>query len=150
MLTPLDEYPIHQTALPLAQPGGGHPDFYDRYWFNGFQEDLYFALALGVYPNKGIVDAAFAVVHDHHQRSVFASGRLPLDQRQLRIGPVAVDIVEPFRINRITVTAAQFGLEADLLFHARTAVVEEARRTHYQGTRLWMDSTRATQFGRWS
>jgi hypothetical protein len=150
MLTPLDEYPIHQTALPLAQPGGGHPDFYDRYWFNGFRDDLYFAVALGVYPNKGIIDAAFSVVHAGFQRSVFASGRLPLDQRELRIGPITIEILDPFRINRITVDAAEFGLEAELTYHARTAVLEEARQTHYQGTRLWMDSTRGTQFGRWS
>ncbi|MGY4101916.1 hypothetical protein ACW2Q0_20530 [Nocardia sp. R16R-3T] len=150
MLTPFDEYPIHQTSLPLAQPGSGHPDFYDRYWFNGFRDGLYFAVALGIYPNKGIIDAAFSVVRNGFQRSVFASGRLPLDHRQLRIGPISIEIVEPFRINRIVVDAPEFQLAAEIEFRARTAAFEEARQTHYQGTRLWMDSTRATQFGSWT
>lgn len=61
MLTPFDEYPVHQSPEPIARPAAGHPDFYDRYWFSGFREDLYFALALGVHQNREILDAAFAV-----------------------------------------------------------------------------------------
>ena len=60
--------------MPIAQAGNGHPDFYDRFWFNGYTEDLFFALAMGSYPNRGVIDAAFSVVHDGVQRSVFASG----------------------------------------------------------------------------
>ncbi|WP_274535279.1 hypothetical protein [Pseudofrankia asymbiotica] len=26
MLIPFDDYPVHQTALPLAHAGDGHPD----------------------------------------------------------------------------------------------------------------------------
>jgi hypothetical protein len=64
VLTPFDDYPVHQTALPIAHAGGGHPDYYDRFWFNGYTEDYYFAVALGLYPNRGVIDAAFGVVHD--------------------------------------------------------------------------------------
>lgn len=56
MLTPFDDYPVHQTPLPLAHVGDGHPDHYDRFWFNGYNEDLFFAVALGLYPNRGIID----------------------------------------------------------------------------------------------
>jgi hypothetical protein len=82
VLTSFDDYPVHQTALPIAHAGGGHPDYYDRFWFNGYTEDYYFAVALGLYPNRGVIDAAFGVVHDGWQRSVFASGRMPLDPTQ--------------------------------------------------------------------
>ena len=74
MLSRFDDYPIHQAAVPIAQAGGGHPDFYDRFWFNGYTDDTFFAIAFGSYPNRGVVDAAFSVVHDGVQRSVFASG----------------------------------------------------------------------------
>ncbi|CAM5720953.1 hypothetical protein MAUB1S_00761 [Mycolicibacterium aubagnense] len=47
MLTPFDDYPVHQTPLPIAHAGNGHPDHYDRFWFNGYTEDLYFAVAQG-------------------------------------------------------------------------------------------------------
>ena len=150
MLTPLDDYPIHQTPLPLAQAGGGHPDHYDRFWFNGYTENFYFAIALGLYPNRGVIDAAFSVVHDGVQRSVFASGRIPLDRTHTRIGPISVEVSEPLRVNRVKVDAPDQGLRADLTYRARTPAYEEARQTRYAGTRLAMDVTRATQLGAWT
>ena len=49
MLTKADDYPIHQTPEPIAYSGSNR-NFYDRYFFNGYQKrgDLFFAAALGV------------------------------------------------------------------------------------------------------
>jgi hypothetical protein len=150
VLSRFDDYPIHQVAVPIAQPGGGHPDFYDRFWFNGYTADTYFAVAMGSYPNRGVIDAAFSVVHDGVQRSVFASGRAPYDRTDTRVGPIAVEIVEPMRTTKVTVDAPEHGLTAELVFEARTPAYEEPRQTRYQDVRLQMDVTRATQFGDWS
>mgnify|MGYP003500242067 FL=1 len=59
MLNKLDDYPIHQTPEPVAHTLGGDRNAYDRYWFNGFtrEADLFFAVALGVYPNRRVMDA---------------------------------------------------------------------------------------------
>ncbi|MCM3884874.1 hypothetical protein [Frankia sp. R82] len=150
MLTPFDDYPVHQTASPIAHVGNGHPNHYDRFWFNGYNEQVYFALAMGVYPNRGIIDAAFSVVHDDVQRSVFASGRVPLDRTRTSIGPITVDIVEPLRVNRIRIDAPEHGLVADLTATARTAAYEEPRQTRYAEADPIMDVTRATQMVRWA
>ncbi|MGW5239215.1 hypothetical protein ACWEOW_09820 [Monashia sp. NPDC004114] len=150
MLIPFDDYPIHQTSEPLAHAGAGHPNQYDRFWFNGYNEDFYFALALGIYPNRGVIDAAFSVVADGVQRSVFASGRLPLDRTATRIGPITVEVVEPLRVSRITVDAPEQGLSAVLTAHARTPAIEEERTQRNEGTRRAWDATRATQMVRWS
>jgi hypothetical protein len=150
VLSPFDDYPIHQVAVPVAHAGGGHPDFYDRFWFNGYTDELFFAVALGTYRNRGVIDAAFSVVCDGRQRSVFASGRAPSDPAVTRIGPIAIDIVEPMRVNRIIVDAPDQEMSAELLFTARTAAYEEPRQTRHQGARLLLDLTRATQFGAWT
>jgi hypothetical protein len=150
VLTPLDDYPIHQTPLPIAHPVSGDPNHYDRYWFNGYRDDLYFGIAMAVYPNRDIIDAAFSVVHDGRQRSVFASGRAPKDRRETKVGPISVEVVEPLRVNRIRVDAPEHGLVADLTYRARTVAIEEPRQTMYQASRLMMDSTRLTQWGGWS
>jgi hypothetical protein len=150
VLTPFDDYPIHQTGEPLASVAGGHPNHYDRFFFNGYTESMYFAVALGIYPNRGVIDAAFAVVHDGIQRSVFASGRAPLDRTQTRIGPIQLDIVEPLRITRIRVDAPEHGLTADLLAHARTPACEESRATSYEASRQVMDRSRAVQMLTWT
>lgn len=150
MLTPFDDYPVHQTPLPLGHAGGGHPDHYDRFWFNGYTEDYYFAVALGIYPNRGIIDAAFGVVHNGWQRSVFASGRMPLDPTHTQVGPIGIEITEPLRVNRVRVSAADQGITADLTFQARTAAFSEPRQTLMDGIRPVMDVTRLAQMGQWT
>jgi hypothetical protein len=81
---------------------------------------------------------------------VFASGRIPEDRSQTRIGPLTIDVVEPLRITRVRVDAADLGIEADVTFTARTVALEEPRQTITAGTKLMMDSTRLTQWGSWS
>jgi hypothetical protein len=150
VLTPFDDYPIHQTALPIAHPASGDPNHYDRFWFNGYTEDFYFAAGMAVYPNRGIIDGAFAVVHDGVQRSVFASGRIPVDRGETRIGPLTIEVVEPLRVTRMRADAADSGIDADVTFTARTVALEEPRQTITAGTKTVMDSTRLTQWGTWS
>ncbi|MDA8047823.1 MAG: hypothetical protein M0Z30_21760 [Actinomycetota bacterium] len=151
MLTPYDDYPIHQTADPIAHPASGDPNQYDRYFFNGFTPDgsTFFAAAMGHYPNRGIIDGAFSVITGGVQHSVFASGRMPID-RSAEIGPVSIDVLEPLRSLRLRVGPNDMGIEADLRFDARTPVIEEPRNTITAGTRRVMDSTRMTQWGHWS
>ena len=66
MLHPHDELPFHQVAAPVLQPGTGDPNPYDRYFFHGWDADtgMVFVVALGLYPNRPIVDAAFCVADD--------------------------------------------------------------------------------------
>jgi hypothetical protein len=149
-LIPFDDYPIHQTSEPLAHAGHGHPDQYDRFWFNGYTEDFFFAVAMGFYPNRGVIDAAFSVVHNGVQRSVFASGRIPLDRTHTQVGPIRIEIIEPMRVSRITVDAHEYGLTADLTARARTAAYEEPRGIRNTGTVRSWDVTRATQLVGWT
>lgn len=150
MITPFDDYPIHQTSEPVAHPASGDPNHYDRYFFNGYRPDgeVFFGAAMGHYPNRGVVDASFSVVREGVERSVFASGLMPLD-RATSVGPVRVEVVEPLRRLRLVVEPNDFGLEADLVFEARTVAVEEPRNTTMAGTRRTMDVTRLTQWGSW-
>jgi hypothetical protein len=148
MLLPDDDYPLHQTALPLAHVMDGHPNAYDRFWFNGYDEEFYFAVALGLYPNRGVIDAAFSVVQGNRQFSVFASDALV--GRSTVVGPIRVEILEPMRVNRVLVDAPDHGLRCDLTYTRRTVVSEEPRQTMHDGARLFMDVTRATQLGTWS
>jgi len=55
MLTKGDEYPIHQTAEPIAFSGTDR-NFYDRFFFCGYRSDGsgYFGAAFGVYPHLNI------------------------------------------------------------------------------------------------
>jgi hypothetical protein len=151
VLTPFDDYPIHQTADPVAHPSSADPNHYDRYFFNGFSRagDLFFAGAMAHYPNRGIIDAAFSLVIDGVEHSVYASGSMPLD-RATEVGPIRVEVVQPLRQVRLSVGANDQGLEADLVFDARTVAIEEPRNTTISGARRVMDVTRLTQWGSWA
>ena len=54
MLTKGDDYPIHQTCEPIAQPGTSDRNFYDRYFFNGYARD-------GGYAELAVADERFCV-----------------------------------------------------------------------------------------
>jgi hypothetical protein len=151
MLTEFDDYLIHQTAEPIAAPGTGDRNFYDRHFFNGFTRagDLYFGVALGLYPNRRVMDAAFTVIRDGKQQSVRASRLAPVERGETRVGPIAIEVVEPLRTLRVRVAPNAFGVEADLVFRARGIPIEEPRFTWRVENRLLMDVTRLTQFGLW-
>lgn len=149
MLDPLDDYPIHQTGAPLTEnPLGANA--YDRYFFNGYSDDgsVFFAAALGVYPNRHIIDAAVCVVVDGVQHSVFASDRLGSDRRRTEVGPITVDIAEPMTTMVLTVDHPDVGMTAR--FDARTPPIEEPRFSNYNLPIGVFDYTRFTQFGHWS
>ncbi len=149
MLDPLDDFPIHQSPTSLAANPLGI-NAYDRYFFNGYSADgsLFFAAALGVYPNRGVIDAAFSIVREGEQSSVFASGRLGTDRRVTRVGPITVDIADPMRT--IAVNVDHEALSAQVSFSATTPAVLEPRFMQDVPGMGPFDYTRYTQFGSWS
>ncbi len=151
MLSRLDDFPIHQTPDPVTRPGEPHPNFYDRYWFNGYDRDgaFYFGVAMGLYPNRRVMDCAFSLVRDGVQHSFHASRLAPDDPSETEVGPFRIEVVEPMRLLRVSLAPNETGIEAQLLFRPRTACIEEPRSPMRRDRRLVMDTTRFTQFGTW-
>ena len=150
-LTKGDDFPIHQTSEPIAYSGTDR-NFYDRYFFNGYGaagED-FFALAFGVYPHLNIADAAFCVVRDGVQTALHASRWLDMERMDLRVGPIAIEVLEPLKRLRLIVDASDQGLTAELVFEGRAFPVEEPRFVRRSGPRAFMDYTRLTQNGRYT
>lgn len=153
MLNKFDDYPIHQTAEPIAHPASSDRNVYDRTWFNGYASDgsYYFGVGMAIYPHRGILDCAFSVVErGGRQHSFYASRRAPTERTEMEVGPFRLEVIEPMRRARLTLQDNTTGLSAELVFSARTAAIQEARQTLWQGTRRVMDATRFAQFGRWS
>jgi hypothetical protein len=151
MITRFDDYAIHQTPEPIAQPASDSLNFYDRYWFNGFDRagQVYFGCALGLYPNRKVMDGAFSVLVDGVQHAFYASRRAPKERSETAVGPLSVEVVEPMRVVRVRLAANETGIECDLTFKARTIAYEEPRSTLRDEGRVMLDATRFTQFGAW-
>ncbi len=141
----------------MAQTAGTDLNHYDRYFFNGYTKDtrLFFALAMGLYPNRHVADAHFSVVLngrtvDAEQINVHASRRAPLDRADAnKVGPIEVEVIDPLNALRLAIDAPEHGLRADLTFVRRSAPIEEPHFFNQVGQRVVMDSTRMTQFGEW-
>jgi hypothetical protein len=150
MLTRGDDFPIHQTPEPIAFAGSDR-NFYDRYFFNGYSPDgsVFFAAALGVYPQLNVMDAAFSIISDGVQRNVHASKLLNMERMDISVGPIRVEVIEPLQVLRLVVDDPENNIHADLTFRGRTNPIEEPRFTRRNGPRLFMDYTRLTQNGDW-
>jgi len=155
MLTRGDDYPLHQTPEPMAVSGGNR-NFYDRYFFNGYSPDgsIFFAAALGIYPQLNIMDAAFCVSIDGKQHNLRASKRMGSERLDLQVGPITIMIIEPLQQIRLVVSEdakdSACPITADITFTARHQPIEEPRFPRREGSRLMMDYTRMTQNGDWS
>ena len=158
MLSSFDDFPNHQTSHAVAKTASSDINHFDRYFFNGYTPDtrLYFAAALGLYPNRHVADAHFSVLLDGgtidaRQVNVHASRRAPLDRSDANnVGPIDVEVIIPLPQLRLTVDAAEHGIRADLTFTRRTAPIQEPHFDLQVGHRVVMDSTRMTQFGTWT
>lgn len=149
-LTRGDDFPIHQTAEPIACAGTDR-NFYDRYFFNGYgpEGESFFAAAFGVYPHLNIADAAFVVVRDGVETALHASRWLG-DRMDLAVGPIRIEVLEPLHRLKVVVDSPEHGLKAEVVFEGRSFPIEEPRFMRRLGPRAFMDYTRLTQNGRYT
>jgi len=150
MLTRGDDFPLHQTSEPIAFAGTDR-NFYDRYFFNGYSPDgsVFFAAAMGFYPQLGIVDAAFCVLAGGVQYNLRASRRSAGERLDLTVGPIAISIDAPLEVITLRIAPNDGPLAGELTFTSRHFPIEEPRFIRRNGTRLFMDYTRMTQNGHW-
>ncbi len=153
MITSFDDFCIHQTAMPVAQPAQSDRNFYDRYWFNGIEEtsgSWLFEVGFGLYPNRRVMDAHFSVAKGERQYAFHASRRAPKDRRETVVGPLSVEVVEPLRQVRIKLEENEHGISCDLLFTAISVPHEEPANVMYDDGHLIMHNSRFTQMGYWA
>ena len=151
MISDFDDYSIHQNANPVNEPGTSDRNFYDRYWMNGFDRDgaFNFEGAVGIYPNRHVMDAHFSVSIDGTQHTFHGSRRAPGERSDTSAGPLKLEIVRPMREMRLAVADNETGISCDLVFTARTAPTQEPRSRMEEDGRVIMDTIRFAQFGRW-
>lgn len=151
MLTKGDDFPLHQSSEPIAFAGTDR-NFYDRYFFNGYSPDgeIFFAAAMGFYPQLGIVDASFCVIFGGVQYNLRASRRSGGERLDLSVGPIRISVDEPLERLTLHIAPNDGPLCAELCFDARHKPISEPRFIRRNGTRLFMDYSRMTQNGHWS
>jgi len=102
---------------------------------------------MGIYPHLNVIDASFSVLRGGRQHNVHGSRCLHMERLDTRVGPIAVEVVEPLKRLRVRVDDTKNGIRADLTFSARARVIEEPRYNRRIGPRTFFDLTRMTQNG---
>ncbi|MCP4004168.1 MAG: hypothetical protein GY725_08240 [bacterium] len=151
MISDFDDHLIHQTSNPINETSQSDRNFYDRFWFNGFDREaaFLFEIGFGLYPNRFVMDAHFSVSIDGEQHSFHGSRRAPRERSETQVGPLRIEHIQPLRTIRVVLDPNDTGIECDLVFRARTFPSQEPKNVMYEDGRLMMDTSRFTQFGCW-
>lgn len=151
MISPFDDYCLHQTPDYLRVPGTTDRNFYDRYFFSGYRPDgsLFFGLGFGRYPNRFVQDAHFTVGAGGRQVSLHASDVIARDPSRNVVGPIEIAVIEPMRVLRCRVEDPERGVACDLVFRAESGAIDEGRLRVGREGMTWIDQTRFMQYGEW-
>jgi hypothetical protein len=71
---------------------------------------LFFAAALGVYPQLNVMDAAICIISGGKQYNVHASKVLHMERLNTQGGPIEVEVIEPLQVLRVTCSDEQNGI----------------------------------------
>lgn len=160
MLSPMDEFPLHQVPQPIAQPESSDRNFYDRSYFNAHDRsgDIFLITGIGYYPNLGVKDAFVLVARrgggtsgrsGDTQTAVHLSDAIDHDRLNQHVLGYRVEVEEPLRRLRIVMDETD-GIAADLTWNGLFDVVQEQRHLLRAGNRITLDAQRFAQLGSWS
>jgi hypothetical protein len=150
-LSGLDEYPIHQAALPVAYAAASDRNFYDRSYFNAHDRtgDVFVILGHGYYPNLGTKDAFVLVRRGDEQTAVHLGDPIDDDRLHQRVGAYRVEVLEPLHRLRVVLEATE-GVEVDLTWEGSFPALQEVPHVMRAGSRVTLDAQRFAQVGTWS
>jgi hypothetical protein len=115
-LSPIDDYPIHQTVDPIRVVWTSDIRMYDRHWMvaHSVKDDLLLVIGGSVYPNLDMAEG-YAIVNIHGTHTaVRATRALGADRMDLGIGPIRPTIVRGLREWHYEIGENDQDLEFDL------------------------------------
>jgi len=151
LLGPMDEQLNHQTSQPFRVPGTTDHRFYDRHWFEAVSPDgeLMMLAGLGTYKNMGVADGFVVVQRDRKQTNVRVSRMLGNDMRAA-VGPLTIDIVEPFEQLKVVLSPGDYPLAVELEWNSAYPPYLEAPHQVFAEARVVQDTNRYDQIGSWT
>jgi hypothetical protein len=152
-LTDADELFVHQIPEPLPNVATHHDHWRESYFFvahppTGSGDVL--ILTLAHFPKREEVDSlqlgriGGEPIMARHDRPYGDDPHAP------RVGPVLIDIAEPYRTVHLRVDGESAPVQLDLTFHARTAAHGLRRGTMKAGHEIIWDQSHMIQAGTYS
>jgi hypothetical protein len=155
MLTKLDETLRHQLPTTFDHVGTSDPRFYDRYFFGVHDPagSLVLHFGLGLYCNMNVMDGYASAQlpradRGADQHNLRSSRALRPDIDRTAVGPLSIEVVEPFARARLAVTSSEHPIALELDWRATHPPKEEDHHFSRLRGRVTSDYRRYTQLGR--
>src|SRR5262245_21653789 len=103
MLTPYDEFPVHQSSHTFAEIPSTDYNWDDGYWFGVFNPDLKIFLGTGARLNANSdMFGGYAMLNVAGRQHTVRFSRCWRGNFDLAIGPYRIRFVEPLRTIRLS------------------------------------------------
>jgi hypothetical protein len=149
MLTPYDEFPVHQSPHPFSYVPSTDYSWDDGYYFGVMSpaEKVFLAMGIRVNPNTDMI-GGYALFNWAGKQYTVRFNRSWRREFALRVGPFSVDFIEPLKKLRIALAKNESDLEFDLLWEGVSPAYEEEHHVALRRGRATTDQTRYTQPGK--
>lgn len=149
MLTPYDEFPVHQSPHPFSYVPSTDYSWDDGYYFGVFspRERVFLATGLRVNPNTDMV-GGYALFNWAGRQYTVRFNRCWRRDFALCVGPFSIAFVEPLRKVRLALAKNGSELEFDLLWEGASPAYLEEHHTAMSRGRRTTDQTRYSQPGK--
>jgi hypothetical protein len=149
MLTPYDEFPVHQSPYPFSHIPSTDYSWDDGYFFGIFSPDDAVFLATGarVSANTDMV-GGYAMLNVRGHQTTVRFNRTWRRNFELEIGPWRLQFIEPMKKIRLTLADNGSGLAFDLIWEGASPAFLEGHHVAVHRGRRTTDQSRYTQPGR--
>lgn len=149
MLSPYDEFPIHQTSHTFANIPSTDFSWDDGCYFGIFspEEKVFLAVGYRVNPNSDMI-GGFAVLNVDGRQHTTRFSRCWRRDMDTRVGPFAVEVLEPLRQLRLRMAENETGLSFDILWTGVSPAVLEEHHLAANRMRRTTDQSRYCQAGK--
>ncbi len=148
MLTPYDEFPVHQSAYSFSHVPSTDYSWDDGYYFGVMSPEhgVFLATGLRVNPNSDMV-GGYALLNIRGRQFTLRFNRCWRPDFSLRIGPYEITFVEPLKKIRLTLDPNDSGLEFDILWEGTSAAYLEGHHFAENRGRRTTEQSRYSQPG---
>lgn len=148
MLTPYDEFPVHQSSRPFSEIPSTDYSWDDGYYFGVYsaKERMFLFTGMRVNPNTDIIGGYAGIMLDGIQYTVRLS-RTWRSAFETRIGPLSYGFTKPMEEIHLSFDSPEHDIGFDLDWIALAPPHEEAHHSAQNRMRTTTDQTRYTQGG---
>lgn len=148
MLTPYDEFPVHQSPRPFSEIPYSDYSWDDGYYFGAYsaEDKIFLFTGMRINPNTDIVGGYAGINCNGIQHTVRLS-RIWRPEFETAIGPLSYNFVVPMKEIHLQLEHNDSELEFDLRWTALAPPHEEAHHSAQNRMRPTTDQTRYTQGG---